>query len=306
MQRLAATWAQRLDDARRSRAARRVKSSVRAALAAVPERCQAVFVHDGARPLVQVEDVRSGMELVKAGVASLLATPVVDTVKVVAQGGRAVERTLERAELWAAQTPQFATLADLRRAHEAARTRARRGDRRRRTARADRCLGARRSGERRELQGNAARRSRSGRDDLARALLAGTQAVSGAGRSRLRRAPARRGRPFVLGGVRIPFERGPLGHSDADVLGARDRRRASSAAARWATSARIFPDSDVRWKGADSMRLLEECARMARARGYEIGNVDATVVVEAPKLAPHLAAMRGAAGRGLAHRSGCG
>ncbi len=119
MQRLASTWAQRLSTRVIAGGATR-QASVRAALAAVPAHCAAVFVHDGARPLVQVEDVRGGMELVKDGVASLLATPVVDTVKVVAQGGRAVERTLDRSELWAAQTPQFATLADLRRAHEAA------------------------------------------------------------------------------------------------------------------------------------------------------------------------------------------
>ena len=119
MQRLASTWAQRLSTRVIAGGATR-QASVRAALAAVPAHCAAVFVHDGARPLVQVEDVRGGMELVEDGVASLLATPVVDTVKVVAQGGRAVERTLDRSELWAAQTPQFATLADLRRAHEAA------------------------------------------------------------------------------------------------------------------------------------------------------------------------------------------
>ncbi len=119
MQRLASTWAQRLSTQVIAGGATR-QDSVRAALAAVPAHCQAVFVHDGARPLVQVDDVRAGTELVKEGVASLLAAPVVDTVKVVARGGRAVERTLDRTELWAAQTPQFATLADLRRAHEAA------------------------------------------------------------------------------------------------------------------------------------------------------------------------------------------
>jgi 2-C-methyl-D-erythritol 4-phosphate cytidylyltransferase len=119
MQRLAATWAQRLATSVIAGGATR-QGSVRAALAAVPPGCDAVFVHDGARPLVQVEDVRSGMALVKTGVASLLATPVVDTIKAVAQGSRTVAGTLDRRELWAAQTPQFAMLADLRRAHEAA------------------------------------------------------------------------------------------------------------------------------------------------------------------------------------------
>src|SRR5271166_2256518 len=119
MQRLAATWAQRLSTSVIAGGATR-QDSVRLALAAVPAPCEAVFIHDGARPLVQVDDVRAGMALIKAGVASLLAAPVVDTIKVVAPGGRAVARTLDRRELWAAQTPQFATLADARRAHESA------------------------------------------------------------------------------------------------------------------------------------------------------------------------------------------
>jgi 2-C-methyl-D-erythritol 4-phosphate cytidylyltransferase len=87
------------------------------ALAAVPERCTAVFVHDGARPLVRESDVRAGMAAVRPGRGAVLAAPVVDTIKVVPLGTRSVARTLDRAELWAAQTPQFALLSDLRRAH---------------------------------------------------------------------------------------------------------------------------------------------------------------------------------------------
>ncbi|HMD03069.1 MAG TPA: 2-C-methyl-D-erythritol 4-phosphate cytidylyltransferase [Candidatus Baltobacteraceae bacterium] len=119
MQRLAATWAARLK-AQVVRGGATRQASVRNALAAVPASCDAVFVHDGARPLVLAEDVRAGMELVRPGTAALLASPVVDTIKVVPPGTRAVARTLERDELWAAQTPQFGTLADLRRAHESA------------------------------------------------------------------------------------------------------------------------------------------------------------------------------------------
>jgi len=77
-----------------------------------------VFVHDGARPLVSAGDVRRGMQPVCEGNGSLLAVPVVDTIKVVT-GARVVSRTLDRSTLWAAQTPQFATLADMLRAHEA-------------------------------------------------------------------------------------------------------------------------------------------------------------------------------------------
>jgi 2-C-methyl-D-erythritol 4-phosphate cytidylyltransferase len=96
------------------------QQSVRHALDVVPDTCSAVFVHDGARPLVQEIDVRAGMAAVRPGVGAVLAAPVVDTIKVVPVGSRTVTRTLDRRELWAAQTPQFAMQADLLKAHKAA------------------------------------------------------------------------------------------------------------------------------------------------------------------------------------------
>jgi 2-C-methyl-D-erythritol 2,4-cyclodiphosphate synthase len=99
------------------------------------------------------------------------------------------------------------------------------------------------------------------------------------------------GRPFILGGVLIPYERGPLGHSDADVL-AHALSDAILGACALGDLGAHFPDSDVRWKGADSMKLLARCAEMAREAGFEPGNVDATVVVQAPRLAPHLERIR--------------
>lgn len=95
------------------------QASVWAGLEALSEDVTAVLVHDGARPLVRTAAVRDGMRPVRPGVGSLLAAPVVDTVKVAAPDGK-VTRTLDRSELWAAQTPQFAMLADLRRAHAGA------------------------------------------------------------------------------------------------------------------------------------------------------------------------------------------
>lgn len=92
------------------------QDSVRRGLETLSQQVSGVFVHDGARPLVQTEDVRAGMRPVRPGVASLLATPVIDTIKVADPDGK-VTRTLDRATLWAAQTPQFATARDLRRAH---------------------------------------------------------------------------------------------------------------------------------------------------------------------------------------------
>lgn len=92
------------------------QASVRAGLAALVD-CDAVLVHDGARPLVRASDVRNGMRLVSPGRAALLGVPVVDTIKRVDPARGTVLRTLEREGLWAAQTPQLAMLADMRRAH---------------------------------------------------------------------------------------------------------------------------------------------------------------------------------------------
>lgn len=93
------------------------QASVRAALDAMPERCAGVLIHDGARPFVRANDVRSGMRVVREGTACLLAVRVFDTIKVVDPVKQTVSRTLDRQELWAAQTPQFAMMRDLRRAH---------------------------------------------------------------------------------------------------------------------------------------------------------------------------------------------
>jgi 2-C-methyl-D-erythritol 2,4-cyclodiphosphate synthase len=99
------------------------------------------------------------------------------------------------------------------------------------------------------------------------------------------------GRPFILGGVHVPFERGPLGHSDADVL-AHALSDALLGACALGDLGKHFPDTDARWKGADSMRLLEACVDLVHAKGYDVGNVDVTVVVQLPKLAPFIAPIR--------------
>jgi 2-C-methyl-D-erythritol 2,4-cyclodiphosphate synthase len=99
------------------------------------------------------------------------------------------------------------------------------------------------------------------------------------------------GRRLVLGGVTLPFSRGALGHSDADVL-AHAISDALLGAAALGDLGGHFPDSDARWKGADSMELLASCAADVRAAGYAIGNVDATIVVDRPKLAARVAQMR--------------
>ena len=99
------------------------------------------------------------------------------------------------------------------------------------------------------------------------------------------------GRRLVLGGVEIPYERGLLGHSDADAL-LHAITDALVGAAGLGDIGRHFPDTDERFRGADSVVLLQEAARRVRAEGWQVANVDSTVVAQAPKLAPHIEAMR--------------
>ncbi len=98
------------------------QESARECIVALSEDCEAAFIHDGARPLVTQADVRGGMRETRRGRGALLAEPLVDTIKRVDPDTRIVNGTLERSELWAAQTPQFGWAADLRAAHERART----------------------------------------------------------------------------------------------------------------------------------------------------------------------------------------
>jgi 2-C-methyl-D-erythritol 2,4-cyclodiphosphate synthase len=109
------------------------------------------------------------------------------------------------------------------------------------------------------------------------------------------------GRPLVLGGVTIPHTHGLLGHSDADAL-LHAITDALLGAAALGDIGRHFPDTDAAFKGADSVVLLAEAARRVRAAGYEIGNIDSTIIAQAPKLSPHIPAMceRIAAALGLA------
>jgi 2-C-methyl-D-erythritol 2,4-cyclodiphosphate synthase len=99
------------------------------------------------------------------------------------------------------------------------------------------------------------------------------------------------GRPLVLGGVTIPHSHGLLGHSDADAL-LHAITDALLGAAALGDIGRHFPDTDPQFKGADSHTLLAEAARRVRDAGWHIGNVDSTIVAQAPKMAPHIPAMR--------------
>ncbi|HRI17885.1 MAG TPA: 2-C-methyl-D-erythritol 2,4-cyclodiphosphate synthase, partial [Burkholderiaceae bacterium] len=99
------------------------------------------------------------------------------------------------------------------------------------------------------------------------------------------------GRPLILGGITVPHTHGLGGHSDADGL-LHAITDALLGAAALGDIGRHFPDTDDTYKGADSAVLLAEAARRVRAAGYEIANLDSTIIAQAPKLAPHIPAMR--------------
>ena len=99
------------------------------------------------------------------------------------------------------------------------------------------------------------------------------------------------GRKLILGGVDIPYEKGLLGHSDADVL-AHAIMDALLGAAALGDIGKLFPDNDPAYEGADSMKLLARVAEVLDEKGYAIGNIDATVIAQKPKLAPYIEQMR--------------
>lgn len=99
------------------------------------------------------------------------------------------------------------------------------------------------------------------------------------------------GRKLMLGGIEVPYSKGLLGHSDADVL-LHAITDALLGAAALGDIGKHFPDTDAQYKGADSAVLLAKVAADIRALGYTLGNLDSTIIAQAPKLAPHIAAMR--------------
>lgn len=99
------------------------------------------------------------------------------------------------------------------------------------------------------------------------------------------------GRKLILGGVEIPFERGLLGHSDADVL-THAVMDALLGAAGLGDIGKAFPDTDPSYAGADSLGLLDTVMEMLEQAGFRVGNVDATILAQRPKLAPHIPQMR--------------
>ena len=244
-----------------------------------------VLVHDAARCLVTPAQIDALIDRCQHhAVGGLLAHQLADTLKA-ADGEHAVA-TLDRSNKWLAQTPQMFRIGALATALDAA------GDQVTDEASAMEAAGHRPL----LVEGGAQNFKVTWPEDfaLAEAILARRNPETSMN-MRLGEGwdvhALVAGRKLIIGGVTIPFDKGLLGHSDADVL-LHAITDAVLGAAALGDIGRHFPDTDARFAGADSGVLLAEAMRRVRAAGFEVGNVDSTVIAQAPKLAPHIDAMR--------------
>ena len=244
-----------------------------------------VLVHDAARPLVTPALIDAVTAAALSAGAAIPVVPVADTIKRVHDGD--VSGTVDRSELRAAQTPQGFRLDVLLAAYARAQADG--------VEVTDEAMAVERGGGRvATVEGDADNRKMTTPEDLRWA-----ETVLGGGATDLRvgtgfdvhRLVA--GRALRLGGITVPHDRGLEGHSDGDcVLHA--VCDALLGAAGEGDMGTLFPSTDERWRGADSTVFLRHGAAHLRAAGVSIVNVDATVIAQAPKLAPHAAAMRAA------------
>ena len=238
---------------------------------------QLVAIHDAARPFASGEVITQVLQAAAKTGAAAPAVPVKDTIKVADKDGKVVT-TPDRATLYAVQTPQCFDRALYLQALEAV------------------------SGEKASLV----------TDDCSLFELAGLPVTLTAGdyanlkittKEDLQKENTMRighgydvhrlveDRKLILGGVEVPYEKGLLGHSDADVL-LHAVMDAVLGAAALGDIGQHFPDTDPAYKGADSLALTREVAKIIAAHGYKVGNIDATILCQRPKLAPHIPAMR--------------
>lgn len=238
---------------------------------------QLVAIHDAARPFASEEVITQVLQAAAKTGAAAPAVPVKDTIKVADKDGKVVT-TPDRATLYAVQTPQCFDRALYLQALEAV------------------------SGEKASLV----------TDDCSLFELAGLPVTLTAGdyanlkittKEDLQKENTMRighgydvhrlveDRKLILGGVEVPYEKGLLGHSDADVL-LHAVMDAVLGAAALGDIGQHFPDTDPAYKGADSLALTREVAKIIAAHGYKVGNIDATILCQRPKLAPHIPAMR--------------
>ena len=276
----------------------RRQDSVARAFARISPAADIVLIHDAARPFVSVDLIERTILAARDHGAAVAAVPAVDTVKQTASPSdgstRVVCATLPRETIFLAQTPQAFQREILAQAMASAAD----------TTATDEAMLVERAGFTVHLvDGESTNIKVTTADDLAfarRRLSRGHETTVdamriGTGYDLHRLAE---GRPLILAGVHVPFERGLLGHSDADIV-CHAVTDAILGAAAAGDIGRHFPDTDPRWKDADSVQMLRGAVEIVGAAGFREGNVDVTIIAERPKLLPHLADMRANLSRAL-------
>lgn len=263
------------------------QQSVANGLAALPDKTTLVGIHDGARPLITPQVVEQVIATAQRTKAAAVAVPVKDTLKRTDDWGCILD-TPDRSHLWKVQTPQVFDREALCAAMQAAREAGQDFT--------DDCQLMEQAGYAVQLvPGLDTNLKLTTPEDvrLAQAIL----------QTDKKEEPAMRighgydvhrlveERKLILGGVTVPYEKGLLGHSDADVL-THAVMDALLGAAALGDIGKLFPDNDPAYAGADSIRLLKRVMERLRQEGYTVGNIDATVLAQRPKLAPYIAAMR--------------
>lgn len=282
----------------------RRQDSVQNAFNAIDDAAELVVVHDAARPFASPGLISRTIAAAAESGAALAAMPSRDTVK--RSNGQVtpfVTETIPRESVHLAQTPQAFTRRVLREALALGENGPDATD--------EAALAERAGHPVRLVEGEATNIKITTPEDLAMGdAIAAQQPArpartgrAGTGYDLHRLVP---GRPLVLGGVTIPFELGALGHSDADVV-CHSITDAILGALSLGDIGRHFPDNDPAWKDASSIDLLRRAVALVRSRGYQVGNVDVTVVLERPKIRGYIDAMRqtlsGALDVGIEHIS---
>ena len=261
----------------------RAESAKNGVLAAAGE---LVAVHDAARPFVSQAVITAALEAAARCGAAAPAVPVKDTIKAAARGnGKTVPdaclvyTTPDRSTLYAVQTPQCFDRAEYLAALEEL-------DAEKARLVTDDCSLFELTGRAVQLtQGDYANYKITTREDLPRPEQKEEHKMRiGHGYDVHRLVE---GRKLILGGVEVPFEKGLLGHSDADVLA-----HAVMDAAALGDIGQHFPDNDPAYSGADSLKLTRRVAEILKEHGFRIENIDATLLCQRPKLAPYIPAMR--------------
>jgi 2-C-methyl-D-erythritol 4-phosphate cytidylyltransferase/2-C-methyl-D-erythritol 2,4-cyclodiphosphate synthase len=267
-------------DVRIARGGERRQDSVANAFDEVSPSADVVLIHDAARPFVSADLITRTIESAAAHGAAIAALQSRDTVKRVAAG--VIAETIPRESVYLAQTPQGFSRDVLAAAIAAGRSGAEGTD--------EAALAEHAGHKVHVVDGDPGNVKITTADDLtaARQRMGAATPRVGTGYDLHRLVEGRR---LVIAGVTLPSDRGALGHSDADVA-CHAATDAVLGAAGMGDIGRHFPDTDPRWKDADSVELLRQAAAMVRDHGYEVGNLDVTVILERPKIKDAIDSMR--------------